>query len=546
MTMMISKFHKLIQSKVVWYIVLGVIVIAFVGFFTPTMGNKAAKPKANDMGELFGEKISQQEYRRALQNTHIWYILSSGRMPDMNSETVEMLQQQAWERLAVLHKAAAEKIIVSNQEVIQQIQRMPVFQNQSGVFDPAAYKAILSNIGISSQQLEDASREQIAQYKLMFRPVQAALISPYELHRAYQMYTDRLVLNYAMIPRSQLEQGASATREDAEAFFVGNMESFRIPSKVRVSYVEYPVADFVEQAELPEGAALQVYNQNIETYRVENEDELAPVEYKPFEEVEAEINVTLKEYAARRLALEEATSLVAAIAPRSPNEKPDFKGAAATAGLQIKTLPAFGPTGELKGIDPTAPFRQNALGLQDDIYSSFSDAVVGKDSVYVLSLEQRYESFLPVFDAVEKEVTAAARAQAASQLGATRLMEIRDAISAAVVDGTGFADAVQPYGLEVKTTAEFDLTTDLQEDYAEQLMQSSITVAQGQLGPVVPVEGGALFVYVAQRTSVDAEIGMPALRAELISGLSGSRAQRLAADWRDELMKEADLKITEN
>lgn len=545
MAMMISKFHKLIQSKVVWYIVLGVIVVSFVGFFTPTLGSKSSKPKEKYMGELFGEKISQQEYRRALQNTHVWYILSSGRMPDMNREMVEMLQQQAWERLAVLHKAAQEKIIVSDQEVIQQIQRMPVFMNQSGVFDPAAYKAILSNIGITSSQMEDTAREQIAQYKLMFRPIQAALISPYELNRAYQIYTDRLVLNYAVIPRTQLEQGAGVTREEAEVFFAENMESFRIPAKVRVSYVEYPVADFIAKAEIPEGAALQIYNKNIDTYRVKNEDELAPVEYKPFESVEAEINATIKEVAARRLAIEEATSLVASIAPRSPNEKPDFKGAAAAAGLQIKTLPAFGPKDELKGIDITAPFRQNALGLQDDNYSSFSDAVVGKDSVYVLTLEQRYESFLPAFDVVEKEATAAARAQAASRIAAKRTLEIRDAISAALAAGTGFKDAVKPYGVDVKTTKEFDLTSNLENDYAEQLMQSSITVGQGQLGPVVPVEAGALLVYVAQRTSVDAEIGMPAIRDELISGLSGSRAKRLAADWRAELIKEADLKLIE-
>lgn len=545
MTMMISKFHKLIQSKVVWYIVLGVIVIAFVGFFTPTMGNKAAKTKENDMGELFGEKISQQEYRRALQNTHVWYILSSGRMPDMNPEMVEMLQQQAWERLAILHKAAAEKIIVSDQEVVQQIQRMPVFMNQDRVFDAAAYKAILSNIGISSKQLEQTAREQIAVYKLMSRPAQAALISSHELNRAYQIYTDRLVLDYAVIPRTQLEQGASVTREEAEAFFAQNIESFRIPARVRVSYVEYPVADFIAQAELPEDVALQVYNKNIEAYRVENEDELAPVEYKPFEDVEAEIIGQLKEVAARRLALEEATSLVAAIAPRSPTETPDFKGAAATAGLQIKTLPPFGPVGELKGIDPTAPFRQSALGLQADNYSSFSDAVVGKDSVYVLSLEQRYESFLPGFEAVEKEAIETARAQAASRLAATRTQEIRDAVSDALAAGTGFKDAVKLYDVDVKTTEEFDLTSRLEEDYAEQLIQASITVAQGQLAPVVPVEEGAMLVYVVQRTSVDAEVGMAAIRDRLINGLSDSRAQRLASDWRDELMKEADLQVYE-
>jgi len=78
MAMMISKFHKLIQSKVVWYILLGFIVVAFtfVGFSGSRQGNKRPAQKA--VGELFGEKVMPQEYSQAYQNTYLWYVLTSG------------------------------------------------------------------------------------------------------------------------------------------------------------------------------------------------------------------------------------------------------------------------------------------------------------------------------------------------------------------------------------------------------------------------------------------------------------------------------------
>jgi hypothetical protein len=545
MAMMISKFHKLIQSKVVWYIVLGVIVISFVGFFTPTMGDKAARTKDQSAGKLFGETVSREELRTQYNNIYLWQILSTGRMPEMNDETVRAMEESAWQRLAILRKSAAENILVSDQEVIQQIQRMPIFLNQSNVFDKNAYQTILGQLGVSANQLENLVREQAALQKLMYRPVQAALISPYELERAYHMYTDRMVLNYAVLPRTLVEKEVTVSTEEAQAFFAENTESFRMPARVRVSYVEYAVADFIDQAEVPEGAALQVYNNNLDRYRVETTGDVAAVEYKPFEEVEAEITGSIKEFSARRLAIEQATSLVADIAPKAQNAKPDFKGAAANAGLTVKTLPAFGPGDPLKGIDASAPFKQAALGLQDDIYSSFSDAVAGKDKVYVISLEQRYDSFLPSFEIVEKEATKAALARKVSQALSEKSEEIQSALTQALAAATSFEDAVKPFGLTVETTAEYDLTTQMDNKYSNVLVPSAIMVEQGGLCEPAPVEDGMLFAYVAQRTSTDAAVGLPAMRQELISGLSGVRSQRLAADWQAEVMAEADLQLNE-
>ncbi|MBI9020534.1 MAG: SurA N-terminal domain-containing protein [Verrucomicrobia bacterium] len=542
MAMLISKFHKLIQSKVVWYIILGVIIIAFVGFFTPTMGSKSSKTKVQPVGELFGKKVMPQEYRLAYQNTFIWYALTSGRQPRMTDELALELRQEAWVRLAALRKAEGEKIMVADQEVVTQIQQMPAFQGESGVFDPRVYQAVLKYLNISSTQAETLFREQIALRKLMFRPVQAALITPYELRRAYALYTDRFVLKTALLPREQIEKGVTVSRDEAEALFAENIEAFRMPAKVRVSFVEWKVSDFIDQVEIPEGTALHVYKQNIENYRIETTNDLNVAEYKDFGDVESEITAQLTENAARRLAADAATTLVGDIAPQSETDQPDFSGATAAAGLKVKTLPAFGIDDELSGVDPTAPFRQAAFRLQDDAYSSFSDAVVGKDSVYVLSLEKILPSFLPDFEVVADKVMDAARAQAVANALSDRALELQGAVSAALAAGSSFEEAIKPYNLKIETTEEFDVTSQLDNEYADVLIPICLNRQQGELCRPVPVKEGVLIAYVAERKSTDIEVGLPGIRQELVEGLSQGRVRQLASDWQASLLREANFK----
>jgi len=438
----------------------------------------------------------------------------------------------------VLRKAQEEKILVADQEVVRQMQQMPVFGGQNGLFSPEIYRAVLQQIGLTPRQAEELFREQIAIYKLMVRPAQAALISPKELTQAYHLYTDRFVLDYTVVPRAQAK--AEASKEEAMALFAENPEAFRMPAKVRVSYVEFPVSGFAAQAEVPEGAALQVYNRNLENYRVRTDG--GEAEFKAFEQVEAEITEQIRQAVALRLAAEKATEFVVAVTPKADGAQPDFTGAAAAAGLKIKTLPAFGPQDDLKGIDPTAPFRRAAFRLENDAYGSFSDAVVGKDTVYVLSLVQHYPSFIPSFDAVEEQAMTAARERAAARALAARARDIQDAVEQALAAGTGFRDAVSPFGLSVQTTPEFDLSAELNDPYADTLIRLCLNVQQGGLCGPAPVEDGVLFAYVAARTATDLDTGLPALREELVAGLSRNRAQRLASAWQESLLEQGTLK----
>lgn len=542
MAMLITRFHKLIQSKVLWYFILGVIIVSFVGFFTPTMRTSDRQQRDITAGELSGKKVSQEEYRRAYHNSYIWYILSSGKMLSMTEEMNAALRKEAWQRVAVLRKAQAESILVTDEEVKQQIQMMPLFRAQNGAFDGNIYKAILQQLGLTPRQAEELFREQIVIYKLLACPAQAALISPYELEKAYHLYTDRFVLDYVVVPRAQVEKKVAVSKEEAQALFAQNPAAFRMPAKVRVSYVEFPVSSYSAKAVVPEGAALQVYNKNIEQYRVQTSNSMAAVEYKPFEKVEGEITKQLQQAAARKLAAEKAAEFVEKVAPKADGGQPNFAGAAAAAGLKIKTMPAFGAQDDLKGIDETAPFRQAAFSLDTDADTSFSDPVIGKDTVYVLSLEQRYAAFIPTFDAVEAEVTKEVREQAIAKALAERAVEIDQAVVKSMSTGASFKAAVAPFGLKVQTTPEFDMSTESKDKYADVLASLCINVPQGKLCKPAPVEGGVLLACVTSRKSTDATVGLPAIREELVDSLSRGRAQRLVSSWQESLLREGKLK----
>jgi hypothetical protein len=542
MAMMISKFHKLIQSKVVWYIVLGIIVIAFVGFFTPTMGSGGGSRKEPVAGEVFGEKVMLSEYQDAYRNVFLWYTLLRGEVPNADEALAARFREDAWYFVAGLRKANQEGVIISDQEVIREIQQLPVFLNQSGVFDPNVYKAVLNALKIRSARVENLVRSQLALSKLAERASLSALIAPKQLEEAYRLYTDRFVVNYAVLPREEVEKTVNVTIEDAKKIFTENVEAFRMPAKVQVSYVELPVEQYVEQAEVPEGAALQVYNQNLQYYRIENEDPNAPVEYKAFEDVEEEINGEIRRVVARRMAAEEATALVADIAPKAEGETPDFAGAAAAADLAVKRLPAFGPEDPIPGVDSTAPFRQAAFRLQDDVYSSFSDAVVGQDFVYVLSLVKRYPSFLPGFDAVEEQAIQVARNIAVQEALAKRADKLNDELAAAMADGKSFDQLVADLGLSVQKTDEFTAESRPEMDHADSILSVCLNRQEGEFCEPVLMSDGVLLAYVAQRVSDDMTVGLPPLRPRLINALQQYRSRQLFSDFGAELMLDADVK----
>ena len=545
MAMMISKFHKIIQSKIVWTVFAILISVAFVGVYT---GSKSSSQKQRSQqasqiaGTLYGEEVTRQEFGKAYRDVYLVYSLMVGRMINETDEIHEIINKAAWIRLVTLKKAEQLGLGASKEQTIAMIQRQPVFRNQqTGQFDKNAYDAFISNFlsrfRMGAKEFEQLMAENVVIEKASAVASQGALVTEDEIKDAFHLYTDMLTVDYAAIPRS-LADTPAVTEAEAAAHFEQNKEQFRMPEKAIVNYIQFAVADYADQAIVTDEMVESFYENNKQRFLKPDTAEGAEPEYQPLDEVRESITQGLKMAEARKAAADIADAFVADLA----DENTTFSAAAEKAGYTVvDSTPAFTLRDRVKGVDPTAPFARAAFGLEKNEIHYYSDPVVGRDFVYVIALNKKLPSFLPSFDIVKKEAMESARIVAAEKAYAEKAASVRGEIKAALQAGKTIADAAARFKLELQTTQPFNVTTQLEDEFGQQIKDATMKLDAGALAELIPASNEFLIAYVSSKETGDETAELPAMREGLAAAISNEKASRMAAAWQESLLKEANF-----
>ena len=572
MAMLISKFHRLIQSRLLWASFLVIIIFTFVVWGMRSPGASKRAREQMSAGQLYGKYVSQEEFRGAYFNTYMSVVLMVGRPLDMTRDLDKELRAAAWRRLATLKKAADLGITATEDEVVATIQHHPGFADE-GRFNPNRYMAFVQNMlapmGFSSSQFEDHIRQEIVMQKLqaMIRPT--ILVSPSEIMRAYSSLTDKFSVEYVVITTNDVMKEVKVTEEDAEKFFNADPKFFTIPEKVRVKYVRIPVDDFlaIVTTNITEEDALAYYDEHIEDYTVTNEvavtakkdadkeadtnetasasNVVAQVTNKvttlAFDQVKTNIMTILQRSAARDLASEAATDFAVSLAPDRDDNSIPFEEAVSNASrkLEVGTAGPFALREKVEGIDAPA-FNHTAFALKKTPEEYFSDAVVGSNYVYVIALEEKIPARVPEYKEVAEEVMEAATENAIADALAKKAPEVRDAVTKALADDKTFASALKPFKLKAEKLENFSATSrDVTNEYFDTIVSGILTHNEGEVTDVLPTETGeVLVVYVAHRTPGLAG-GLETLKPQIIETIKRQRVRLLYDDWQEYLLKEA-------
>ncbi len=546
MAMMISKFHKLIQSKIVWGAFAVLISVAFVSVSVPGSRSrseaKLAQKKAQLAGRLFGEEVTRSEFGQAFNSIRVMVAMYS--MIDRRfSMSPEEMEDAAWLRLATLKKARQLGMTASGDQIRNAIRQFPLFQNQeTGQFDQNGYNMfvnqILPQFRMSPAGFEQVFMENVLASKVANIPAQGGLVFEEEIKKAFHLYTDMLTVEYAAIPR-KLADVPKVGKEEAQIYFNANQEQFRMPEKAIVDYVQFAVADHLESVEVTDEMVAGFYENNKQRFLKPAAEDAAPdaaPEFQPLEEVKDKIAEGIQMQLARTIAADLADEMVSELA----DETATFKEIAQKLGLEIvDNTPAFTATDPVKGIDPTAPFQRASFALQKDETHYYSDPVVGRDFVYVISLTKKLDSFLPSFEVVQDAATEAAKMAAAETAYIEKSEQLHAEITAALKGGTPFADAAAKYKLELKTTEPFNITSRLEGDFGQQIMMGALRVQQGKTTELIATADEFLVACVAERVPGDEAAALPSMRAELVSSIGNEKAGVAAAAWREALLEEA-------
>ena len=544
MAMMISKFHRLIQSRLLWGIFLVIIVFSFViwGMVWPSKYNRVEK--ANAAGTLDGKPVSHAEYRSAYMSTRLARSLALGREIQSTAQTEEVLRKLAWERLATLREVNKLGITATDQELIGTIRSN--FSESNGVYNRQRYEAFLQNIiaplGYTTGQFEQHLREEIAIQKLAHLIGRQAQVTPLEVHRTFDTLMDSFTVEYAALTAADVEKDVKVSEADARKLYDADPAAFTIPEQREISYAAFPVADYMDSTNAISDEDIQDYYElHIEEYTTQETD----TNGKPREvvaeldDVRDDIVKALRHQTAEEAADAAASELTNLALPDREGNVPEFAAAVEKTGRTVQHLAPFSRL-ELPVEDGGAAFVAAAFDLAPNSFDRVSSAIAGKENVYVLYLDKIHEPRVPAFEEAKDRVMAAATQKAVAEALAAKGTELQKAAAAGLADGKTFAQAVAGLGATVASAEPFTgLSGSSSTNEAVQaLVQAVVSYNQGEVTDPVPYGDGLLVAYVQARTPADAAT-FDSYQAEIASAIRARRGQTLFRDWQSSLLTPA-------
>jgi peptidyl-prolyl cis-trans isomerase D len=560
MVMMISRFHRLIQSRVLWAAILVIVVFSFViwGMRTPSAARRAAE--ANAAGKLDGKLVSREAFMRAYFNTYMSAALSVGRTFDITAKLDAQIRESAWRRYAALQEAEKLGIRTSDEEVQATIQSHPGF-HVNDRFSEQAYAAFVQNVlarmGFSAAQFEEHVREEITLQKLQRSLQNAVLVPPLDITRTFRSLMDTFTVDYVILTPSNVESEVSVSRDDAYVLYQSDPAAFKIPPRVTVKYVEIPAARFLQESAVTnETDALAYYDEHIDEYTVTNVVPIATdsqetnvvaaslaatttkVETLSFDLVKTNIMEIMTRRAALEKAADLATEFVVALAPDREGHAPSFEDTANVYGLQIKKLAPFSASDDLPEIEVPDLFKSAAFALRPNPEEYVSEAVTGSNTVYVIAIEKQEPERIPAFEEVEESAMKRARENAIEQALTKKAEQFRDEAAVAVKSGKKLADVAASYGLKVKQIKDFTLSAEDQTNAPPaMLIRGILPRNQGEITDLLKTEDGVIIGHIVERKPGDVST-MASLAPQIRETIRQQRGKMLFRDWQEYLLKQ--------
>ena len=171
------------------------------------IGSVLASRQAGSLyaGTLFGRAVTIQDYKAALDATQHRARLTYGEQSSQLLPRPE-LERQAWDRLMLLAAARRARIRVTDQEIIAELQRWPLFQKE-GRFDLRTYEMVVHYaLGTTPRAFEEEVRGQLAILKLLEHAAPGAKVSEEELLAAYRAEAAQARIAYCLVDDSAKAQ----------------------------------------------------------------------------------------------------------------------------------------------------------------------------------------------------------------------------------------------------------------------------------------------------------------------------------------------------
>ena len=536
--MLITKFNAMIRNRFVWTVFAIIVSISFLGFLGPRASCRryaATAREAGAVGVINGKSVQSSEFYQAQQYE---LGLRSENAPRTDS-ALKKLRERTWKRIAALRAASDLGISVPDAELGEMIRRDPAFK-VNNAFNKDRYQSVIQQqLRVNVDMFEDYLRESLVLRKLVETLRSAIWTGPSELSQRLHNLTDTMVAETVTLEPDPSKDMRDATEKDAERYFAANKESFTIPARVSVRYVEFPVTNYYSTNDVTDAQVQEYYSDHTEQYSTTDTNG-ASVEV-PIEKVRPEIVHKLADAGAVYKARDAATEFSIQMIPDRNGQAMSFDEASARSSLTIRTTDLFSADEEIAAIQGSEAFAEAALRLSsNDVERMVSDPVGVSNVVYVMTLAQRIEPQIPEFSQIRDKALSLARTNAMEKAFEERAQKYRDALADALQAGKAFSPAAREMGLSVTTTTPFTVYEAMQTNtfaHAESVVPRIASLQTNEVSDLVAISNGYVIAALTKREPADL-VTVDSMRPQLLSAIEGYRAGTLFDDWAAGLLRE--------
>jgi len=526
-----------------WAIIITLTIISFVIYFGPQSRVSQGRGGSGTRGSINGEPITEEDFRDARQEVFLNYFLASGgSLPDEESARKSGfdMTQQTYGRLLLDRKLKEFGIHPSSEAVAKVARNMLRPPPKSNLSSPAAVmKQILEPKGFSMDDVERYIRHDLGIQELTSTiGLSGKLVTLAEAKGLYEREHQEMSTEAVFASASNYLANVTVTPEAVSQYYSNHVADYRIPDRVQVNYVEFPLTNFLIEANQDLEKITNI-NERIEAIYQQRgtnyyREAKSPEEAK--EKIREEMRKELMTLAAHKKANAFATELF----DKEPRVPQNLLALAKDKGLTAKVTAPFdrknGPA-EIK-VGDTFAKAAFTLSATDE---PFSAPIVGEEAVYVIGFNQRVPSEVPPLEQIRDRVTADSKYDQARVLARQAGQALYLTLTNGLAQGKSFSNLCAEAKFQVTELPPFSLSTRSLPEAEDrislnQLKQMAFSTQPGQATSFQQTSEGGVILYVKAKLPID-----PAkMTAELPAFVDSVRQARQNEAFQEWFRKQVD------
>lgn len=391
-------------------VIIVVVVIAFVFWGTP---NKQDDGGSRSRGRINGQTITETDFISARNEVLLRYFFRFQDWPDTSNEQTGMEILRETYSLLLFKQILEERQMFAGPEAKAQVAANILgSQGQQGVNALANFGTnVLAPQGLNLADLDRFIGHQIALIQLKsVEGLHGQFITPQQVESLYRRESQELSAQAVFFSASNHMDAVEVDPEALSIYFTNLMARWRIPERLQVSYVAYPISNYHAQAET------RIETMTNATEQIEARYQQLGTNYfgddTTPEEAKGIIREEMRDRLATFMARQDAARFADLLMRTEPMLPANMNELAATEGVTVQISEPFDRESTPEGLDVNSTFTETAFRLRLD--EPFSAPVIGNDDVYIITTYKQLPSEDPQFENVRDEVTESYRLQQAT------------------------------------------------------------------------------------------------------------------------------------